>query len=74
VVTGKGVSRDVVLRIEESAPGLFETVLNGDGSVNSADNPAAPGDWLLCFGTGLGLAWRELFVDACRSLRRRGLL
>ena len=36
-------------------PGLFPRVFNQDGSINSPDNPAAPGSIVVLFGTGQGL-------------------
>lgn len=37
-----------------ASPGLFPAVLNEDGSVNSAANPAKPGSIIVLFGTGAG--------------------
>ncbi len=36
-------------------PRLYPVVLNQDGGVNSADNPAAPGSVIVLFATGQGL-------------------
>jgi uncharacterized protein (TIGR03437 family) len=62
VFTRNGGSREVKLSVAESAPGLFQTVLNGDGSINSENTPATLGSWLLCFSTGLGAGEAELLV------------
>jgi uncharacterized protein (TIGR03437 family) len=36
-------------------PGLYPRVFNQDGSVNSPENPAAPGSVVVLFGTGQGV-------------------
>lgn len=41
--------------VAAAAPALFPTVLNADGSLNSASNPAMQGSILTFFGTGEGL-------------------
>jgi uncharacterized protein (TIGR03437 family) len=59
------MSNPVVLQVAATAPGVFSitgsghgagAVLNArDGSVNSAANPAASGDWVSIFATGAGI-------------------
>ena len=59
------LSNSVTLPVAATAPGVFSTtgsgqgqaaVLNArDGTVNSAFNPAARGDWVSIFATGAGL-------------------
>jgi uncharacterized protein (TIGR03437 family) len=41
--------------VAAAAPALFPTVLNPDGSLNSASNPAMQGSILTFFGTGEGI-------------------
>ncbi len=41
--------------VAAAAPAVFPTVLNQDGSLNSASNPAIQGSTLTFFGTGEGL-------------------
>ena len=45
----------VDLAVVPSAPGIFSTVVNQDGSYNSAGNPAPRGTFLTFYGTGEGL-------------------
>ncbi|MGA2882516.1 MAG: glycosyl hydrolase [Bryobacteraceae bacterium] len=59
------LSNPVVLQVAATAPGVFSiagsgrgpgAILNArDGSVNSALNPAARGDWVSIFATGAGI-------------------
>jgi uncharacterized protein (TIGR03437 family) len=41
------------LQVAASLPGLF-AITNADGSLNSKSNPAAPGSYLVLYGTGEG--------------------
>jgi uncharacterized protein (TIGR03437 family) len=41
--------------VATSAPGVFATAINGDGTFNSTANPAASGTYLTIFSTGEGL-------------------
>jgi uncharacterized protein (TIGR03437 family) len=41
--------------VAPSAPGVFPTAVNQDGSLNSAANPAFAGSYLTIFATGSGL-------------------
>jgi len=53
-------SAPVTLPVEAYNPGLFTlngrqgAIVNQDGTVNSADNPAARGSWVSVYGTGSG--------------------
>ena len=59
------LSNPVILRVSATAPGVFSitgsgqgpgAILNArDGTVNSALNPAARGDWISIFATGAGV-------------------
>jgi uncharacterized protein (TIGR03437 family) len=59
------MSNPAVLQVAATAPGVFSitgsghgaaAVLNArNGTVNSAGNPAAPGDWVSIFATGAGI-------------------
>ncbi len=58
------VSQPVALNVAQSTPGVFALdgsgagqgiVVNQDGSVNSAANPAAPGSAITLYATGAGL-------------------
>ena len=40
--------------VAAASPGLFPVLLNQDGSVNSAGNPAAPGSVIAMYATGAG--------------------
>src|ERR1700722_18617622 len=60
-----GASTNAVsLTLNPTAPGLFYlnysslqgAILNSDGSINSVNNPAKPGDVISLFGTGGGPA------------------
>jgi uncharacterized protein (TIGR03437 family) len=57
------LSTPVTLQVAATTPGVFSmagsgsgpgAILNSNGTVNSASNPAAPGDWVSIFGTGAG--------------------
>jgi uncharacterized protein (TIGR03437 family) len=57
------LSREVELRVADSAPALFTlnasgfgqgAVLNQNGTVNGPTNPAARGEAIVIYGTGLG--------------------
>jgi len=52
---GDGVSNEVLVPVRASKPGVFRAILNQDGSVNTPDNPARPGDVVVIFATGQGL-------------------
>lgn len=63
------ISMPVTLTLTDSAPGIFTalgsgtgqgSILNQDGSVNSASNPAAPGSIISIFGTGEGVISPQL--------------
>lgn len=60
---GGAVSGPIEIPVAPSVPGIFTAdssgsgqaaALNQDGSVNSADNPASPGDVIVLFATGDG--------------------
>jgi uncharacterized protein (TIGR03437 family) len=62
-VVYNGTSPNVVSRgVQQASPGLFRlnygsgqgAILNADGSINSASNPAKVGDVIALFGTGAG--------------------
>ena len=56
VVTVNGQSSDtVVLPVVPTRPGLLPHIWNEDGTVNSPDNPAAPGSSVAFFATGQGV-------------------
>jgi uncharacterized protein (TIGR03437 family) len=44
-----------ILQVTAAAPAVFPTILNQDGSLNSAANPAAQGSIITFFGTGEGV-------------------
>jgi uncharacterized protein (TIGR03437 family) len=55
VVVHNGIpSGTLTVPVAESAPGLFNAVLNEDSSKNSATNPAAQGSIVVLYGTGAG--------------------
>jgi uncharacterized protein (TIGR03437 family) len=58
------LSSPVTLQVAATAPAVFGiagsgrgpgAILNSDGTVNSASNPVAPGDWVSIFATGAGV-------------------
>jgi uncharacterized protein (TIGR03437 family) len=58
------LSSPITLQVAATTPGVFSiagsghgpgAILNSDGTVNSASNPAAPGDWVSIFATGAGV-------------------
>jgi uncharacterized protein (TIGR03437 family) len=52
----QGVSVNTTsVAVTASAPGIFSTAINHDGSYNSAPNPAASGMYLTIYATGEGL-------------------
>jgi uncharacterized protein (TIGR03437 family) len=57
------LSSPVTLQVAATTPGVFSiagsgqgpgAILNSDGTVNSASNPAARGDWVSIYATGAG--------------------
>jgi uncharacterized protein (TIGR03437 family) len=57
------LSSPVTLPVAATSPAVFSiagsgrgpgAILNSDGTVNSASNPASPGDWVSIFATGAG--------------------
>jgi uncharacterized protein (TIGR03437 family) len=63
------LSQPVTVAVSATAPGIFTAdssgsgqgaILNQDGSLNSAANPAARGSIVSLFGTGLGLSTPQL--------------
>jgi uncharacterized protein (TIGR03437 family) len=73
-------SNTMVMPVADSVPAIFSAdgsgtgqaiVLNQDGSVNSADNPAAPGSFITLYATGAGQMNPQLldgFVVAADNL------
>lgn len=64
IQNGQSVSTTIQIPVTDSAPALFTSnsagngplgAFNQDQSLNSAANPAAPGDTVVFFGTGEGL-------------------
>jgi uncharacterized protein (TIGR03437 family) len=56
VVTVNGTPGDpVTLPVTPTQPGLLPLIWNGDGSVNTPENPASPGRVILLFATGQGV-------------------
>jgi uncharacterized protein (TIGR03437 family) len=56
VVTVNGVaSEPAVIPVAATHPGLFPRVWNQDGTVNSAENPAAAGSIIVLYATGQGV-------------------
>lgn len=51
---GDGVSNQVLVPVRAAKPGIFRAILNQDGSVNTAHNPARPGEVVVIFATGQG--------------------
>ena len=63
VQSGGAASNQVLLNVATASPGLFSAdgsgsgqgyLLNKDGSLNSPSNPAAPGDKITIYATGVG--------------------
>jgi uncharacterized protein (TIGR03437 family) len=63
VQSGGAASNQVALNVAAASPGLFSAdgsgfgqayILNQDGTLNSPDHPAAPGDKLVVYATGVG--------------------
>jgi uncharacterized protein (TIGR03437 family) len=83
VQTGGAVSNHVLLNVATTSPGLFSAdgsgfgqgyILNQDGTLNSPANPAAPGDKITVYATGVGPVsftggyavtqfWADLYID-----------
>ena len=55
VQSGNRVSDPVSVPVASAAPGLFQIILNQDGSVNSTSNPAVPGSAISLYATGAGV-------------------
>jgi uncharacterized protein (TIGR03437 family) len=56
VVTVNGQSSDpVTIPLAPTHPGLFPRIWNEEGTVNSADTPAAPGSVVVLYATGQGV-------------------
>jgi uncharacterized protein (TIGR03437 family) len=63
VQSGGTASNQVLLNVAKASPGMFSAdgsgvgqgyILNKDGSLNSPSNPAAPGDKITIYATGVG--------------------
>jgi uncharacterized protein (TIGR03437 family) len=63
VQSGGAVSNQVALNVATTSPGLFSAdgsgfgqayILNQDGTLNSPAHPAAPGDKIVVYATGVG--------------------
>ncbi len=54
-VTYDGATATASVPVAPARPGLFPRVFNQDASVNSPENPAAPGSVVVLFGTGQGV-------------------
>ncbi|MBI1357593.1 MAG: hypothetical protein GC160_24900 [Acidobacteria bacterium] len=52
---GDGRTQEALIPVRTSKPGIFRAVLNQNGSVNTADNPAKAGDVVVIFATGQGV-------------------
>jgi uncharacterized protein (TIGR03437 family) len=50
-----GRSAYMTVPLANSAPGIFKNILNSDGSVNSASNPAKKGSYVTFSATGEGI-------------------
>jgi uncharacterized protein (TIGR03437 family) len=61
VESGGSMSREFILAVVETTPEIFRSpngyaaALNEDGSVNSLENPAAPGSIIVLYATGAGI-------------------
>lgn len=55
VLVGTALRLSLPMTLAPSAPGLFPTILNQEGSVNSGAQPAAQGSIVVLFGTGRGV-------------------
>ncbi len=61
VESGGSMSREFILAVVETTPEIFRApngyaaALNEDGSVNSLENPAAPGSIVVLYATGAGI-------------------
>jgi hypothetical protein len=64
VQSGGAVSNQVALNVATTSPGLFSAdgsgfgqayILNQDGTLNSPAHPAAPGDKIVVYATGVGV-------------------
>ncbi len=58
-----GRSAYMTVPVADSAPGIFSNVLNADGSVNSASNPAKKGTYITFYSTGEGIPQQTLGID-----------
>jgi uncharacterized protein (TIGR03437 family) len=63
VQAGGAASNEVVISVAVNSPGIFSAdgsglgqgyILNKDGTLNSPSNPAAPGDQITLYATGVG--------------------
>ena len=54
------LSAPVTVAIAETAPGISPSIVNQDGTLNSAANPAPPGSIVSFYGTGLGATTPQL--------------
>ena len=55
VQSGNRVSDSFSVPVAAAAPGLFQVILNQDGSVNNILHPAAPGSAISLYATGAGM-------------------
>jgi len=83
VQSGGAASNPVLLNVAITSPGLFSAdgsgfgqgyILNKDGTLNSPANPAAPGDKITIYATGVGPVsftdgyavtqfWADVYID-----------
>ena len=62
------VSAPVSMAVAKTAPGVSSIIVNQDGTINSAANPAARGSIVSLYGTGAGraspqLLWGDLSIS-----------
>jgi len=53
----------IPITVTDAAPALYPAILNQDGSVNSAVNPAARGSVIELYGTGFGISGLPVSVS-----------
>lgn len=56
VIYQDGTVDSTSVAVAPSAPGVFSTMVNQDGTINAAANPAAAGSYLTIYATGQGIS------------------
>ena len=72
VEIGGQSSNTSTITVADAHPGLFNIVANLDGTINSAENPAAAGGFVILYATGQGLLDKPLMTGSPAPLPTEG--